>query len=205
MVGDNPVGRMVANLTWNLLPRWKPNGLFSNRYDWQQLASYNLALSTPHAKLCDDKLQCEMNLYGEVKANVNGATSVVGSLSPTKDDPNYNLCVQGLARNLDFYSGLYEKGVVNKEKLRYEVFPFQLADAADLIAQLKDGRLTAFIAHVVEGKPTDASAAREFSMFKKHHRPRSGCRATPIQRNGQLRRGIGVVSPQQRGVVRFHG
>jgi 5-methylthioadenosine/S-adenosylhomocysteine deaminase len=155
------------HITWNLLPRWKPNGLFSDRYDWQQLTSYNIALSTPHTRLYDDKLQCEMNLYGEVKAIVNGATSVVGSLSPTRDDPNYNLCVQGLARNLDFYSGLYEKGVVNKEKLRYEVFPFQLSDAGDVVAQLKDGRLTAFIAHVAEGKPTDASAAREFTMFKK--------------------------------------
>jgi 5-methylthioadenosine/S-adenosylhomocysteine deaminase len=155
------------HITWNLFPRWRAGALFSNRYDWQQLTSYNIALPIPHAKLYDDKLQCEMNLYGEVKAIANGATSVVGSLSPAKDDPNYNRCIQGLARNLDFYSGFYGRGAVNKEKLRYEVFPFQLTDGTDIVAQLKDGRLTSFIAHVAEGKPTDASAAREFLMFKK--------------------------------------
>src|SRR5947207_7360704 len=24
------------HITWNLLPRWKPGELFSNRYEWQQ-------------------------------------------------------------------------------------------------------------------------------------------------------------------------
>src|SRR5215467_9961533 len=33
------------HLTWNLLPRWKPGQLFSNRYEWQQSQMYKLMLT----------------------------------------------------------------------------------------------------------------------------------------------------------------
>ncbi len=36
------------HITWNLLPRWKPNQLFMNRYEWQQTAAYSMALEEPH-------------------------------------------------------------------------------------------------------------------------------------------------------------
>src|SRR5438105_4637080 len=39
------------HITWNLFPRWKPNRMFSNRYDWQALQSYKIALDAPHRQL----------------------------------------------------------------------------------------------------------------------------------------------------------
>lgn len=42
------------HITWNLLPRWKPGELFSNRYEWQQRTAYKIALDGPHAKLAAD-------------------------------------------------------------------------------------------------------------------------------------------------------
>jgi len=83
----------------------------------------------------------------------------------------------GLARNLDWYSRLYEKGVVNQEHLAYQVFPFefpesdpgnkyQFADAARVRTALANKSLTSFLIHVAEGKPTDGAAGREFRMLK---------------------------------------
>ncbi len=57
--------------------------------------------------------------------------------------------------------------MLGSEKLRYEVFPLELdsAVAAGINAALDTQELTAFIVHLAEGKPTDASAAREFRML----------------------------------------
>src|SRR5438270_1303551 len=87
------------HLTWNLLPRWKPNKEFANRYEWQQMAMYKIALVTPHGEIFKKGLGCDTNRYAEVKAIVQGETSVVGSLGPEK-------CIEGLARNLDYFSEL---------------------------------------------------------------------------------------------------
>lgn len=148
------------HLTWNLLPRWKPNREFANRYEWQQLEAYSIALATPHSELMREKLGCAMNQYAEVKAVTEGETAVVGSLGAEK-------CIEGLARNLDFYSGFYALGVLGKEKLRNEVFPLELDNStvSQVIGALDKKELTAFLAHLSEGQPSDASAAREFRMF----------------------------------------
>lgn len=158
------------HLSWNALPRWKPNSEFANRYEWQARTAYLTTLSTPHQELVDQGLVCDLGRYAEIKAIVGGATSVVG----TTGDP----CLKGLARNLDWYSGLYQKkGELNHEKLAYQVFPFEFpesdptktypfADAARVRAALANGTLTSFLIHVAEGKPTDAASAREFRMLK---------------------------------------
>jgi 5-methylthioadenosine/S-adenosylhomocysteine deaminase len=156
------------HITWNFLPRWKPNELFGNRYDWQQRSAYKIALDIPHGKVfAESGLPCDADRYGEVKAIAGGATSVVGSLTPFK--PDDNRCIMGLARNLDNYSGLGPPGALNQEKVRYEVFPFEmkLADAAQVRADLDSGKLKAFLIHVGEGSPTNAAAAREFRMLDK--------------------------------------
>lgn len=43
----------------------------------------------------------------------------------------------------------------------------KLSDAMQVRADFDAKQLNAFIVHVAEGKPTDASAAREFRMFVK--------------------------------------
>ncbi len=179
------------HLTWNLFPRWNPGSLFPNRYEWQQLALYNLGLATPHQELFDQGLGCEMDLYAEVKAILGGATSVVGSLGPSKPGLEDNRCIEGLARNLDFYSGLNPRNALNAEKLRYEVFPFQLSvqDAELVRSGLDHGQLKAFLIHVAEGKPNDASSAREFRFLKAR---------------GFLRPGVSVIHGVALGRAEFH-
>jgi hypothetical protein len=66
------------------------------------------------------------------------------------------------------YSG-FDGSVLNKEKVRYEVFPFEmgLSDSARIRSGLDSGEIQAFLIHVGEGKPSDAAAAREFRMLAK--------------------------------------
>lgn len=149
------------HLTWNVFPRWRPNKQFNNRYEWQQFPMYGVSLSTPHAELFRKNLGCDMNRYAEVKAITEGETSLVGSLDPPEK------CIEGLARNLDFSSGFYEPGALGAEKLVYAVFPLELDASA--VARVNDAldkkELTALVVHLAEGKPTDASSAREFKML----------------------------------------
>src|SRR5579864_4133467 len=99
------------HLIWNVFPRWRIPSPVGNRYDWQAMPEYAARLSGPEATMVKDGLGCAMERYAEIKAMVGGATSVVGSFSPTDNDPHRNDCDKGLARNLDFASGLYSQNV----------------------------------------------------------------------------------------------
>jgi 5-methylthioadenosine/S-adenosylhomocysteine deaminase len=153
------------HLTWNIFPRWRLTRPVGNRYDWQALPEYVAQLSGPEYALVGKNLGCEMERYAEVKAMVGGATSVIGSFSPDVAVPPRNECDAGLARNLDFASGLYTTGV-NAEPVRYNVFPLEVADADNqtVLKGLDTRTIKAYIVHLAEG--ADASAAREFKMFK---------------------------------------
>jgi 5-methylthioadenosine/S-adenosylhomocysteine deaminase len=179
------------HITWNLLPRWKPNELFSNRYEWQQRTAYKISLDGPHAKLAaDHALMCDADRFGEIKAIIGGSTSVVGSLTPTPNTDDNN-CIIGLARNLDNYSG-FDGSTLNHEKLLYEVFPFEMkfGDANKARSDLESGKLKAFIVHVGEGKPGDAASAREFRMLAKRG-------------DGFLRAGVSVIHGVALGRTEF--
>jgi 5-methylthioadenosine/S-adenosylhomocysteine deaminase len=156
------------HITWNFLPRWNPGEKFNNRYEWQRLAAYETALNGPHGKIvADHVLACDADRFGEIKAIVGGATSLVGGLTPSPNTDDNN-CIIGLARNLDNYSG-FDGSTLNKEKVRYEVFPFEmgLADSVRTRSGLDSGDIKAFLIHVGEGKPSDAASAREFRMLIK--------------------------------------
>lgn len=146
------------HLTWNVLPRWKLATPVGTRYDWQAMPEYGVKLSGPQGKMTQAGYGCDMERYAEVKALLNGATSITGT-------GRLGDCVKGLARNLDVASGLYGDQA-NGEPLRYEVFPMEIPfDVAKGIRDsLESKALRAVLFHVGEGK--DASAAREFRMFK---------------------------------------
>jgi len=162
IAGDNVIYPGLIDLhnhlTWNFLPRWNPNRLFNTRYEWQAIPEYGIALTTPHSKIMDEGLDCQAEQYAEVKAIVGGATSVVGGL--------YSKCDNGLARNLDYDSGLYPPGTA--DKLRYEVFPLELTEptVAAITTGLNSGAITAFLIHIAEGRPGDANAERELRMLR---------------------------------------
>lgn len=156
------------HITWNILPRWRANRLFMNRYEWQQTTAYSIALDQPHYAIsANHKLACDAGRYGEIKAIIGGATSIVGNLAPTSGT-NDNACILGLTRNLDIYSG-FTGSVLNKEKVWNVVFPLEMSIAATVAVRsgLDSGAVKALLIHAGEGNPTDAAAAREFQMLAK--------------------------------------
>ena len=156
------------HITWNALPRWKAGQLFMNRYEWQQTTAYSIALEQPHSAItANHELACDADRFGEIKAIAGGATSVVGGLAPTPGT-NDNSCILGLVRNLDIDAG-FDGSVLNKERVWYVVFPLEMSLAAtnEALSGLDSGAVTALLIHAGEGKPGDASAAREFNMLAK--------------------------------------
>jgi cytosine/adenosine deaminase-related metal-dependent hydrolase len=145
------------HITWNIFPRWRSYLLYPNRYEWQQRADYKMALDTPHGlfvKSHED--ECYANEYAEIKAMVGGATATVGSLGAGD-----RRCIEGLVRNLDFDSEITGRKVNN------EVFPFGLSveRANEIRNDLGKTPPIPFLAHVAEGKASDAASQREFISF----------------------------------------
>ncbi len=147
------------HLTWNVLPRWSPPHMVGDRYEWQAMPSYLKALVDPHGAMVKEGLSCDMERYAEIKAIIGGATSTVGSMRPIPGQ----VCLKGLARNLDFRSELYPAG--QPEKVDYDIFPFQtpVEQAQKLREGLAAWTIHSLLLHVAEGK--DASAHREFKML----------------------------------------
>jgi 5-methylthioadenosine/S-adenosylhomocysteine deaminase len=168
------------HLTWNVLPRWIPSRTFNNRYEWQDAAEYDRVLVGPHNSVLN-AAACEAEIYAEIKAIVGGATSVVGSLLPTKDHPDNAKCAAGLVRNLDLDSGFPftppdNNDACEKKSGTYqplldvvdnEVFPLELTHPRFdfLLCELGMGTLRSLIVHLSEGATTDSSAHREFTML----------------------------------------
>jgi 5-methylthioadenosine/S-adenosylhomocysteine deaminase len=163
------------HLTWNVFPRWRPNQVFADRYEWQAIPEYDRVLRIPQGRMVADGFGCKANLFAEIKAIIGGATSVTGSFIGRT--PNDRACVIGLARNLDHESGLAKKTPTTPcpgtpplmtSAIANEVFPMEIPhDRLDWYrCELQQGTLKALLVHLGEGKPTDASARREFRMLK---------------------------------------
>jgi cytosine/adenosine deaminase-related metal-dependent hydrolase len=144
------------HLTWNVHPRWLAGTLMRNRYEWQALDSYAAKLAGPQSAV-RRRAGCDMERFGEVKALVWGATSTTGGLLEE--------CSRGLARNLDYYSGLFST-VSNMEPLQYRIFPLELKPADEDSVRKALAKNEPVIVHLAEG--VDASAARELRMADAH-------------------------------------
>ena len=87
-----------------------------------------------------------MQLYAEIKAIRQGATSVIGGLRKP--------CNQGLVQNLDDDPTL--------RQILYNVFPLQMTEKALYRAKQALSANGTLLIHLVEGSPNDAPSAREF-------------------------------------------
>src|SRR5262245_6260998 len=94
------------HVPWNALPRWNPPHLYTNRNQWRTDPAYLSTVETPFSHLIPGHV-CDMNAYGEIRALVGGATSILA----THRVP----CIQGLVRNLDYNSGFYGTTQLNLE------------------------------------------------------------------------------------------
>ena len=153
------------HLTWNVFPRWKAGRTFPNRYEWQQMAEYRMALDGPHRALIAEGFGRPMARYAEVKALTGGATSLAG-LYPGDLPAGTAASYHQMMRMIDLCSGFYPSGT--PEKILYEVFPLFMIEplAARIRTDLKSHALQALLIHLGEGSPVDASSVAEYRMLK---------------------------------------
>lgn len=89
------------HVPYNVLPKWKPPKLYSNRYEWRKDQDY-LKFKEPYDKLLEKNLQCEMIKYSEIKAMISGVTTIQGTYPVN----GHKLCYDTLIRNAENYNGL---------------------------------------------------------------------------------------------------
>ena len=157
--------------SFNILPRWTPPRKFPNRYAWRDWQVYREQLEDKaHAVMADPATFCDIDEYAEVKALIGGTTSIIG-LGSTKPDKPTPLCIRGLVRNLDHYTGFYGTEP-DHERIANSIGILPRDMDATLAARyaraIADGELDLLAIHVAEGLPTDAESAQELDMLDAH-------------------------------------
>jgi hypothetical protein len=164
---------------YNVFPRWTPPQLYNNRYEWRRAQLYQSTIQKPESDLIKANEFCDMDEYAEIKELIGGTTSVLGISKPAYDKPT-PACIQGLARNLDWYTGFYgasvdQEPVANALGITPKGYPLIAPDwqgdmpperAKEYLQGLQSGKLNLFVIHIAEGKRTDAEAQSEFGLLK---------------------------------------
>ncbi|MEA2823026.1 MAG: 5-methylthioadenosine/S-adenosylhomocysteine deaminase [Bradyrhizobium sp.] len=164
---------------YNVFPRWTPPQLYNNRYEWRRAPVYQSTIQKPESDLIKADEFCDMDEFSEIKELMGGTTTVIGISKPVRDKPIPG-CIQGLARNLDWYTGFYgtsagQEPVANAIGITPKGYPLIAPDwqgdmtpdtAKEYVQKLKSGTLKLFVIHVAEGKRTDPEAQSEFGLLK---------------------------------------
>lgn len=155
------------HVPWNVLPRWTPPHLYSNRSQWRTDPIFQQAVRVPFDNLIGDEDVpgggnfCDMNTYGEMRAIAGGVTSILATHAVP--------CIHGLVRNLDSNSGFYGTTELDREHI---VSAIEIPPATDpagrqlFVAQAQFAIAFPFyeglFLHVSEG--VDAFSLEEFTF-----------------------------------------
>jgi 5-methylthioadenosine/S-adenosylhomocysteine deaminase len=137
------------HVSYNVLPKWTPPHLYSNRYRWRNDPLYK-SFSAPYHSLLAQHLYCEMVKYSKIKSLISGVTTIQGTYPP---DP----CVAVLIRSAENWNGL---------ELPQRYIETQL-DVDGKPSRKIDWNVTkAFVIHLAEG--VDEDSRKEFELLKKN-------------------------------------
>ena len=151
------------HLRSNVVLRWKPTRLYSNRHEWRQDPDFIRLVNGPINRVGSTHF-CDMNKWGELRALVGGTTSIM----TTEAQP----CIHGLVRNLDYNSGFYGTTQLNLEHT-FNVLDLPPASApaarAEFVFVAKNFFIDnpfyeALLIHLAEG--TDAFSLEEFTFMQ---------------------------------------
>src|SRR5215218_9864450 len=151
------------HLRSNVVPRWKPNRIYSNRYEWRQDSEFVRLVNGPISSVGSTNF-CDMNKWAELRALAGGTTSIMTTQA--------ELCIRGMVRNLDYNSGFYGTTQLNLEHT-YNVLDLPPANAPAARAEFVFVATNFFIAnpfyealliHLAEG--TDAFSLEEFTFMQ---------------------------------------
>jgi 5-methylthioadenosine/S-adenosylhomocysteine deaminase len=151
------------HLRSNVVPRWKPNRVYSNRYEWRQDPEFLRLVNGPISHVGSTHF-CDMNKWGELRALAGGTTAVMTTQQES--------CIYGMVRNLDYNSGFYGTTQLNLEHT-YNVL--DLPPASDPAARaffvfvathlfIPDPFYESLLIHLAEG--TDAFSLEEFTFMQ---------------------------------------
>ena len=150
------------HVPWNVLPRWHPPHLYSNRYQWRVDPDFQRSARIPFDDLVDSRF-CEMNAWGELRALVGGTTSIMTTHEFS--------CIHGLVRNLDYNSGFYGTTELDREHIIDAIgvpLASDLQGRAQFVAAaayyIANPAYEALSLHVAEG--TDALSEEEFTFLQ---------------------------------------
>jgi hypothetical protein len=149
------------HLRSNVVPRWNPDRVYANRYQWRNDPAFIQSVREPIDRVASSHF-CDMNKWGELRALVGGTTSIM----TTQQEP----CIHGLVRNLDFNSGFYGTTELDREHV-YNVLdlpsdPFERAQFVFVAKNFFIGNpfYEALLIHLAEG--TDALSLEEFTFMQ---------------------------------------
>ncbi|PLX17677.1 MAG: hypothetical protein C0601_06510 [Candidatus Muiribacterium halophilum] len=139
---------------YNFLPKWKPQQLFNNRYEWASKTSYK--------KFMDPKRDLQkkrgFNVFfpklAEVKDLLNGTTMTQGARRLS--------ALSGLVRNCDSYNGVKDDFISTSIK---PLGGRELKRVDEIIENLDSGKVRKHIVHLAEGK--DEESRQEFYEMQK--------------------------------------
>jgi cytosine/adenosine deaminase-related metal-dependent hydrolase len=134
------------HVAYNVLPRWNPPKIYTNRKQWQASSSYK-----QHKIPYDQNkgaLSCEMIKYGEIKALMSGVTTIQGT-APSKT------CVRMLIRNAENHN---ELGTTESHIRTY------VPDLARFEGPVDWTKTKSFVVHLGEGN--DEKSRAEFDTLK---------------------------------------
>ncbi len=150
---------------YGIFPRWKPGKSFANRYQWRSDRGYLSSIQDPEGKLVASHF-CDMNTYVELQQLMGGTTSVLGLYQPA-DTPKVDPCVEGLARNLDWASGLRGPGIGHERIANVlGVRPNDIKLSPQAMEKVKTGDYDLIAVHLAEGRRADAESQAEFAQLK---------------------------------------
>src|SRR5215510_12188026 len=95
------------HVPWNVLPRWRPSGLFTDQRQWANDPEFE-RVRAPFDAIQESSF-CDMNAWRELRALVGGTTSILATYQQA--------CIHGLVRNLDFNSGFYGTTELDREHI----------------------------------------------------------------------------------------
>jgi len=150
------------HLAFNVLPRWRPGKVFTNRNQWRTDPDYLRIVADPVNKLRSSHF-CDMNAWAELRALIGGTTSIM----TTQAEP----CIRGLVRNLDLNSGFYGTTELDREHI-FNVLDLppanKLSERAAFVGAARffiaNPFYEALFIHLAEG--TDAAAEEEFTFVR---------------------------------------
>lgn len=150
------------HVPWNALPRWHPPRTFANRYQWRDDPGYLESVGQPFDNLAHTHF-CEMNAWGELRALVGGATSIMAT--------HAHPCIHGLIRNLDLNSGFYGTTELDREHIINVLGVPPVTDLSGRTGFIGAARFfiaspfyEGLVIHVAEG--TDALSEEEFTFLQ---------------------------------------